>query len=64
MYRSTISVLEALYDKVSPGGFIIVDDYALPPCKSAVADFRAARDIATPIESIDWTGAFWRKQAA
>lgn len=64
MYRSTISVLEALYDRVSPGGFIIVDDYALPPCKAAVGDFRAARNITTPIETIDWTGVFWRKQVA
>ena len=62
MYRSTISVLEALYDRVSPGGFIIVDDYALPPCRAAITDFRAARNITTPIETIDWTGVFWRKQ--
>jgi O-methyltransferase len=61
MYRSTISVLEALYDRVSPGGFIVVDDYALPPCKAAITDFRAARNITTPIEAIDWTGVFWRK---
>jgi O-methyltransferase len=62
MYRSTISVLESLYDKVSPGGFIVVDDYALPPCREAITDFRAARGIATPIEAIDWSGVFWRKQ--
>jgi O-methyltransferase len=61
MYGSTMSVLQALYDRVSPGGFIIVDDYALPTCRSAVADFRAARGIDTPIEAIDWTGAWWRK---
>jgi O-methyltransferase len=63
MYRSTISVLEALYDRISPGGFVIVDDYALPPCKAAVTDFRAARGITMPIEAIDWCGVFWRKQA-
>jgi O-methyltransferase len=63
LYRSTISVLETLYDRVSPGGFIIVDDYALPPCKAAITDFRAARGIAAPIETIDWSGVFWRKQA-
>jgi O-methyltransferase len=64
MYRSTISVLDALYDRVSPGGFIIVDDYALPPCKAAITDFRAAHGITTPIEAVDWSGVFWRKQAA
>lgn len=61
MYGSTMSVLQTLYDRVSPGGFIIVDDFALPTCRSAVMDFRAARGIETPIETIDWTGAWWRK---
>jgi O-methyltransferase len=61
MYGSTMSVLQTLYDRVSPGGFIIVDDFALPPCRAAVTDFRAARGIETPIEAIDWTGAWWRK---
>lgn len=64
MYGSTMSVLEALYDRVSPGGFIIVDDYALPTCRAAVTDFRAARGIETPIETIDWTGCWWRKEPA
>src|ERR1019366_2947638 len=35
MYESTIQVFEALYDKVSPGGFIIVDDYALHGARRA-----------------------------
>lgn len=62
LYESTMDALLALYDKVSEGGFIIVDDYgALPPCRKAVDDFRAQRDIRDPLETIDWTGAFWRK---
>ena len=63
MYGSTMSVLQAMYHRVSPGGFIIIDDYALPTCRSAITDFRAARGIETPIETIDWTGACWRKAA-
>lgn len=63
LYESTMDALQALYDKVSPGGFIIVDDYgALPPCRQAVEDFRTARGIDTPLEPIDWTGAAWRKE--
>lgn len=62
LYESTMDALLALYDKVSPGGFIIVDDYgALPPCRQAVEDFRATRGIEAPLEHIDWTGAVWRK---
>ena len=31
MYSSTMDALEPLYDKVSPGGFVIVDDYGARP---------------------------------
>lgn len=63
LYESTMDALRALYDKVSPGGFIIVDDYgALPPCRKAVEDFRAERGIDAPLEHIDWTGTAWRKE--
>lgn len=62
LYESTMDALEALYDKVVPGGFVIVDDYgALPPCRQAVEDFRAERKITQPLERIDWTGVCWRK---
>jgi O-methyltransferase len=65
LYESTMDALLALYDKVSPGGFVIVDDYgALPPCRRAVDDFRAERGITTPFEEIDWTGIAWRKESA
>jgi O-methyltransferase len=62
LYESTRDSLKALYDKVSPGGFIIVDDFNdFEPCRRAVLDFRELRGIEDPIELIDWTGAFWRK---
>ena len=35
MYESTIQALSALYDKLSPGGYVIVDDYFLKPCAKA-----------------------------
>lgn len=61
MYESTIVALESLYTKVTPGGFVIVDDYgAVPGCRQAVHDFREARGISESIEPIDWAGAFWR----
>jgi O-methyltransferase len=56
--------LDALYRKVSPGGFIIVDDYyALAPCKQAVDDFRGRLGIRDTIAEIDGSGVFWRKSA-
>jgi glycosyltransferase involved in cell wall biosynthesis len=63
LYSSTMDVFRNLYDKVSPGGFIIVDDYGvLPQCARATDEFRAARGITTPMERIDITGVFWRKE--
>jgi O-methyltransferase len=61
LYESTWLVLEHLYPRVLPGGFVIIDDYALPTCKAAVDDFRAKHSISSPITTIDWSGIFWRK---
>jgi len=62
LYESTMIPLTALYDRVSPGGYIIVDDYgALPGCRAAIDEFRATRGIDDPIVRVDWTGVHWRK---
>ena len=62
MYESTTDALTALYDKVSPGGFVIVDDYGcIEACRRAVHDFRDARGIVDPIVDIDGWGVYWRK---
>jgi O-methyltransferase len=61
MYGSTMDALNALYPKLSTGGFCIVDDYALEGCRRAVDDFRREHQIESPLHSIDWTGRFWRK---
>lgn len=63
MYESTMDALNALYHKVSPGGFIIVDDYGLPEdtCRNAIHDFRRSHDSNEPIIDIDGWGVYWRK---
>lgn len=62
MYESTMDALRNLYDKVSPGGFVIVDDYGcVAGCRLAVTDFRRERGIADPIIDIDGWGVYWRK---
>lgn len=60
MYQSTMEALEALYHRVSYAGFVIVDDYSLPPCAEAVHDFRRRYGITSPILPIDGTGTYWR----
>jgi hypothetical protein len=62
MYESTIVALEALYDRLSLGGYVIVDDYgAIPACRKAVDDFRERREIRDAMVEIDWTGVYWRR---
>jgi hypothetical protein len=53
-----------LYPKLSPGGFLIVDDFSglgTKGCQRAIDDYRAHEGITDAIESIDWTAAYWRK---
>jgi O-methyltransferase len=61
MYGSTMETLQALYDRVTPGGFIIVDDYLLPACREAIDDFRRARSIDEPLQDVDGAAAYWRR---
>lgn len=64
MYSSTIHTLDALYPKVSPGGFVIVDDFGGSGngCQQAVEFYRESNDITAPISAIADSGAiYWRK---
>jgi hypothetical protein len=61
LYSSIIPTMEALYTKISPGGFVIVDEYNLPACRRAVDDFRDRHGIVDEMEDIDGAGVFWRK---
>ncbi len=62
LYESTRDGLDAMYGKVEPGGFVIVDDYGcIPACAKAVDEFREREAIRDPLVRIDWTGVYWRK---
>lgn len=64
LYESTMDGLRYLYPSLSPGGFLIVDDYgAYPACATAVDDYRRDHAVTEPITHIDWTGVYWRKDA-
>lgn len=63
LYQSTMETLVNLYDKVVPGGFIVVDDYgAFEACRLAIDDFRKERKIQDTLKWIDWSGVYWRKE--
>lgn len=61
LYESTIQALDSLYPKLSAGGFVIVDDYNLAPCRQAVDDFRTGQGIADEIHDIDGKAVWWRR---
>lgn len=62
LYESTMDALNPLYDKVTQGGFIIVDDYgSCPPCQQAIHDFRAKHSINDELITIDAQSVYWRK---
>jgi hypothetical protein len=62
LYESTIQALDSLCDKLSVGGFVIVDDDGnVAACPQAVCDFRTKRGIINPIQTIDWGGVYWRR---
>ena len=63
MYESTIDPLVHLYDKVSPGGYVIVDDYNFStPCKRAVHDFFESRRLSPTMHAIDRIGVYFEKE--
>ena len=63
LYESTWQAIEALYPKLSPGGFCIVDDYGdlVNQCQRAIHDYRDAHGITEEIIDVDGFGAYWRK---
>lgn len=64
LYQSVTETLQFMYPKVSVGGYVILDDYGdhLPPAKQAVDDYRKAHGITEPIQRIDYSGAYWRRE--
>jgi O-methyltransferase len=65
MYESTMDTLVHLYPKLSPGGFVIIDDYNMvKACDAAVEDFRREEGITSELSLIPVSGAFWRKEPA
>jgi hypothetical protein len=62
MYESTMTALTHLYQNLSPGGYLIIDDYStVPACRRAVHDYRDEHGVTEPIKAIDWMGAYWRR---
>jgi hypothetical protein len=62
LHDSTRDVLEALYPKLSPGGWLVCDDYQnIPGCRKAVDDYRKLHGITEPIQKIDQRAICWKR---
>ena len=64
MYESTMDALVSLYPKVSPGGYVIVDDYHdIQGCKLAINDYMTnhAAGETLNIQEIDGHGIYWQR---
>ncbi len=54
LYHPTRACLDGLYDRVVPGGFVIIDDYgAYEGCRAAVDGFLAERDERVLLHHVD-----------
>lgn len=58
MYQSTVDVMYNLYDKVSVGGYVIVDDWVGFPAKDAIEDFFACHKISPTVIDNDGPAHF------
>jgi O-methyltransferase len=65
-YDSTMTCLDNLYDRVMPGGIILLDDYGhWEGCTRAVHDFLSRRKAVEGIRQSRFGGVFWiRKEPA
>eukprot|EP00928_Gymnodinium_smaydae_P039138 TRINITY_DN26804_c0_g2_i2.p1 TRINITY_DN26804_c0_g2~~TRINITY_DN26804_c0_g2_i2.p1 ORF type:complete len:955 (-),score=107.63 TRINITY_DN26804_c0_g2_i2:20-2884(-) len=67
MYQSTWEALIGLYDRVSLGGFVVVDDWSLGGCRKAIDDFRDCIGATEPMlffRAAGYVKAYWQKQVS
>ena len=61
-YESLRVCLENLYDRVEPGGFVVLDDYGYwEGCRRAWHEFEASRALGVTLTPIDETAVYFRK---
>jgi hypothetical protein len=63
-YESTRDGLNSLYDRLSVGGYVIIDDYGEDSwtyCRKAVDEFRLERQIDDPLIVVDSRCSYWQR---
>jgi O-methyltransferase len=64
LYLSTLQALEFLYPKLSPGGYVVFDDWKFEPVRSAIGHFREKHGIGAIMQFGDTFDPipYWRKE--
>ena len=62
LYESTMDALQALYPRLSRGGFVVVDDYAMRSSRTAVHDYLEQLGEDVRFERIDDYSVWWQKR--
>jgi hypothetical protein len=63
LYDSTLDALAALYPRLSPGGYTIVDDYGrFEECREAVHDYLDGAGEKVDIQRVDDDAVYWQKR--
>ena len=61
-YESVRLTLSTFYPQVSPGGYVVSDDYgAWSGARQATDEYRREAGVSAPLSPVDHTGRFWRK---
>ena len=61
-YESTMTILNNFYDRVVPGGYLVLDDYGhWPGCRRALDEFLASRALRPALMPSDNEGIWFRK---
>jgi hypothetical protein len=64
LYDSTFQALQALYPKLSVGGYAIVDDYgSFSECRRAVHDYLRIAGCEAELRRVDDEAVYWEKRA-
>lgn len=61
MYGSTMDALQFLYPRLSAGGYVVIDDYQIAGCRSAVDHFRERNAIEDELVHVDRAIVYWQR---
>jgi Macrocin-O-methyltransferase (TylF) len=62
LYESQLAVLTHLYPRLSPGGYVIIDDSHLGGCARAVREYRESHQVTDPVQEAGKYAIWWRKE--